>query len=193
MAHFILILLQLKSHRNTTQPSEKIIYIVFHLFMMNLDSATRYLFGTIRSICASMLCRLYYMTALSYIHCTSCLFLGPIAAVVALLKKIKLTNTNRIAPYIIVKINPTSSANQTGGVVGCHHENKLYVCVHGGFQVEVPDLVTMLGVIIQFHYILHISFPRPASSVYHFLSHVFGDKTSKSLSKTQKDILRPLA
>ena len=110
----------------------------------------------------------------------------------AFLKKIGIQKkiAEPMIPLLVRPEEATTVADTTGYVVGAAYAGHLYVCIHGGFKLEVADLPNMLAAIIQLHYILHIQFPENAPSLHGFLCHVMGErKEDIKLSKTQKELL----
>jgi hypothetical protein len=116
--------------------------------------------------------------------------IGAADSVSGLLKKIRNPNPQTVIKHILQEGSPEEIANKTGHVVGVSQAERLYVCVHGGFVVDVPDVATLLMAIVLMRYILHINFPESAKSTFNFLCYVFGERSRNiTLSKTQKEIL----
>ena len=76
-----------------------------------------------------------------------------------LLKNTGIPKVAELVPHILVKDDETMVANHTGGVVGALNNNKLSVCIHGGFFIPVQHVTETLGMMVIMHYILHISPP----------------------------------
>ena len=107
-----------------------------------------------------------------------------------LLKKTGIPKVAELVPHILVKDDETKVANQTGGVVGALNNNKLSVCIHGGFFIPVQDVTEMLGMMVIMHYILHISPPGQVLAAYGVMCRLFGDTTNEiKLSKMQKELV----
>ena len=105
-----------------------------------------------------------------------------------MLKKTGIPKVAELVPYILVKDDETKVANQTGGVVGALNNNRLIVCIHGGFFIPVQDVTEMLGMMVIMHYILHSSPPGQVLAAYGVMCRIFGDTTNDiKLSKMQKE------
>ena len=86
------------------------------------------------------------------------------------MRRIRVNNVDGALKQIMVLNDPTTSANNTGGVIAAHHEGKIFICVHGGFSLEIGSLCEVLSIFPLIHYILHIEMPceisRPGYGCY---------------------------
>ena len=84
----------------------------------------------------------------------------------------------------LIKLNtdPAVVTSETGYVVAREKEGNFYVCIHGGFRLQVSQTPSV--------YLLHVEFPEPAAGVFRFITECFGTCDPESTtSKTQKQIL----
>ena len=80
----------------------------------------------------------------------------------ATMMNMKLNNLEVARQKIMVTDDPTIISNKTGGIIGTHHNGKYYICIHGGFRLEVKSLCQLLGVYPMMHYILHAEMTLPS-------------------------------
>lgn len=104
--------------------------------------------------------------------------------------KLKNVKDNILPDVIKLNADPAVVASKTGYVVACEKEANYYVCIHGGFRLQVPSLAEALCITTAMFHILHVEFPSPAAGVFRFISECFAIRDPEAtISKTQKEIL----
>ena len=63
-----------------------------------------------------------------------------------------LNNLEVARQKIMVTDDPTIISNKTGGIIGTHHIGKYYICIHGGFRLEMKSFSQLLGIYPMMHY-----------------------------------------
>lgn len=116
----------------------------------------------------------------------------PAAIIQASMTKMKLNNVEAARKRIMDTEDPTVISNKTGGIIGTYHNRKYYICMHGGFQLEVQSLCQLLAIYPMMHYILHVE--MTFTSFIKFLAHVMGVKNDTNnkeftLSYSQKEMI----
>ena len=115
----------------------------------------------------------------------------PAAISQATMMNMNLNNLEVARQKIMVTDDPTIISNKTGGIIGTHHIGKYYICIHGGFCLEMKSLCQLLGIYPMMHYILHVE--MTLTSHIEILAHVMGMKndtnTRNSLPYSQKKMI----
>jgi hypothetical protein len=56
------------------------------------------------------------------------------------MRRMRVNNVDGALKQIMVLKDPTTAANNTGGVIAAHHEGKIFICVRGVFSLEIGSL-----------------------------------------------------